>query len=72
MFEWKLFVIRKRIGVAVATSNLVEKGYFYINSLSSRVIVFKGLLLADQVERYYEDLGDRAHVVGAGAGASAI
>jgi glutamate synthase domain-containing protein 2/glutamate synthase domain-containing protein 1/glutamate synthase domain-containing protein 3 len=59
MFEWKLFVIRKRVGVAVASSNLDEKSYFYINTLSSRVIVYKGLLLADQVERYYKDLSDR-------------
>jgi glutamate synthase (ferredoxin) len=58
MFEWKLYVIRKRIGVGVAATGLSQKGYFYINTLSSRVIVYKGLLLADQVERYYKDLAD--------------
>ncbi|MEX2137619.1 MAG: glutamate synthase large subunit [Pirellulales bacterium] len=58
MFEWKLYVIRKRVGVNVAAAELSQKNYFYINTLSSRVIVYKGLLLADQVERYYKDLAD--------------
>jgi glutamate synthase (ferredoxin) len=58
MFEWKLYVIRKQAGVQVAATDLSQKSYFYINTLSSRVIVYKGLLLADQVERYYKDLAD--------------
>ena len=58
LFEWKLYVIRKQVGVGVAAQDLTQKGYFYINTLSSRVICYKGLLLADQVERYYKDLAD--------------
>jgi glutamate synthase (ferredoxin) len=58
MFEWKLYVIRKRVGVEAAGTDLSQKGCFYINTLSSRVICYKGLLLADQVERYYKDLAD--------------
>ncbi|MDX1961816.1 MAG: glutamate synthase large subunit [Pirellulales bacterium] len=58
LFEWKLFVIRKRVGVATSQANLGKKKYFYINSLSSRTLVYKGLLLAPQVFKYYPDLAD--------------
>ena len=58
MLEWKLYVIRKRIEREIAESGLVQKEFFYIPSLSSRVIVYNGLLLAHQVDRYYQDLSD--------------
>jgi glutamate synthase (NADPH/NADH) large chain len=57
-FERKLFVIRKTMEHAVrALPNNQGKG-FYIPSLSSRTIVYKGMLLADQVGTYYLDLQD--------------
>jgi len=56
-FERKLFVIRKQIENAVRGGHPECKG-FYIASLSSRVLVYKGMLLADQVGTYYKDLGD--------------
>jgi glutamate synthase (NADPH/NADH) large chain len=57
-FERKLYVIRKRTESEV--SKLVSKSseYFYICSLSSRVIVYKGLLLAEQIKSFYIDLND--------------
>ena len=55
-FERKLFVIRKTAEHAV--SNLPGAKNFYIPSLSSRTIVYKGMLLADQVGKYYPDLQD--------------
>jgi glutamate synthase domain-containing protein 2/glutamate synthase domain-containing protein 1/glutamate synthase domain-containing protein 3 len=58
MFEWKLYVIRKRIELEIRESHLLQRKYFYIPSLSARTVVYKGLLLADQVERYYADLAD--------------
>ena len=58
LFEWKLYVIRKRFESAVAESALEQKKFAYIPSLSSRTIVYKGLMLADQVERFYLDLAD--------------
>ncbi|MGC4001771.1 MAG: hypothetical protein QM811_00870 [Pirellulales bacterium] len=58
MFEWKLFVIRKRVGVETSQAGLNANHYFYINSLSSKTIVYKGLLLAPQVFKYYPDLAD--------------
>jgi len=59
LFEWKLYVIRKRHELEVrAMREMKQKKYCYICTLSSRVIVYKGLLLADQVERFYNDLAD--------------
>jgi glutamate synthase (NADPH/NADH) large chain len=57
-FERKLFVIRKRIEHAVRALNLQDNATFYIPSLSSRTIVYKGMLLANEVGVYYEDLND--------------
>jgi glutamate synthase (ferredoxin) len=59
-FERKLYVIRKRMERAIRESDLPEKMYFYVCSLSSRTIVYKGLLLAPQIERYYPDLADES------------
>jgi glutamate synthase (NADPH/NADH) large chain len=57
-FERKLFVIRKQIENTIRVSDLPERERFYIPSLSSRTVVYKGMLLASQVEPYYRDLGD--------------
>jgi glutamate synthase domain-containing protein 2/glutamate synthase domain-containing protein 1/glutamate synthase domain-containing protein 3 len=58
LFEWKLYVIRKRHELEIRGSALSQKKHCFICTLSSRVIVFKGLLLADQVEKFYEVLSD--------------
>ncbi len=55
-FERKLFVIRKIAEHAV--SNRLGSCGFYISSMSARTIVYKGMLLADQVGKYYADLRD--------------
>ncbi|MDH4286344.1 MAG: glutamate synthase-related protein, partial [Gallionella sp.] len=60
-FERKLFVIRKTVEHAVRNGSagiLPACQDFYIPSLSSRTIVYKGMLLADQVDKYYLDLQD--------------
>ncbi len=57
-FERKLFVIRKVMENNIRTSNLVEKQFFYVPSLSSRTMVYKGLMLADQIEPFLPDLTD--------------
>ena len=49
--ERKLYVVRKQAERVVAESDLKEKEFFYIPSLSSRTIVYKGLLLAPQISR---------------------
>jgi glutamate synthase domain-containing protein 2/glutamate synthase domain-containing protein 1/glutamate synthase domain-containing protein 3 len=57
-FEWKLFVILSLCVRATRDSRLEQKKYFYIPSLSSRIIIYKGLLLAYQVDAFYKDLAD--------------
>ena len=57
-FERKLFVIRKRIfNTLYAELSGIPRG-LYIASMSSRTIVYKGMLLAAQVGSYYKDLQD--------------
>lgn len=57
-FERKLYIIRKRTENEV--NRLVKRGseYFYVCSLSSRTIVYKGLFVAQQIKSYYIDLDD--------------
>jgi len=57
-FERKLFVIRKTAEHAVRGLKKNQGKGFYIPSLSSRTIVYKGMLLSDQVGKYYLDLQD--------------
>ena len=56
--ERKLYVIRKSSGHAIQALNLKHGNEFFVPSMSARTIVYKGLLLADQVDVYYKDLQD--------------
>ncbi len=55
-FERKLYVIRKRAYNDIRTSTLAGAEYWYIVSLSSRTLVFKGMLLTTQLDQYFTDL----------------
>jgi glutamate synthase (NADPH/NADH) large chain len=57
-FERKLFVIRKTMEHAVSGLSKSQGKGFYCPSMSSRTIVYKGMLLANQVGKYYLDLQD--------------
>jgi glutamate synthase domain-containing protein 2/glutamate synthase domain-containing protein 1/glutamate synthase domain-containing protein 3 len=57
-FERKLYVVRKRAEGEIAKSNIRDKDFFYVPSLSSRIIVYKGLLLAPQIANFYGELAD--------------
>jgi len=61
-FEQKLFVLRKVIYNAVMGTDMTDKDDFYVCSLSSRTIVYKGLLIADQIEPFYHDLSHESMV----------
>ncbi len=54
--ERKLYVIRKSAGHAIQSLKLAHGKEFYVASMSARTIVYKGMLLADQVGEYYLDL----------------
>ncbi len=57
-FERKLFVIRKQIEKCIRESDIEGKSDFYIATMSSRIITYKGMLLAGQVGEFYPDLLD--------------
>jgi glutamate synthase (NADPH/NADH) large chain len=57
-FERKLFVIRKVIEHSVRRKLKLDYAQFYIPSFSSRTLLYKGMLLANQVGDYYPDLQD--------------
>ena len=62
--ERKLYIIRKCTGHAIQALALAHGREFYVPSMSARTIVYKGMLLASQVGKYYLDLQD-ARVVSA-------
>jgi glutamate synthase (NADPH/NADH) large chain len=56
-FERILYLIRKRASHKLRSdANLGQAGMFYVCSLSTRVIIYKGMLVPDQVMNYYPDL----------------
>ncbi|MFZ6656501.1 glutamate synthase-related protein [Undibacterium sp. TJN19] len=56
--ERKLYVIRKSAVHAIEALKLIHGKEYFVPSMSARTIVYKGLLLADQVGVYYKDLQD--------------
>ncbi|APX13232.1 glutamate synthase large subunit [Tateyamaria omphalii] len=54
-FERELYVIRRRIEKAAAAAQVPQ---LYIASLSCRSIIYKGMMLAEQVAEFYPDLLD--------------
>ena len=56
--ERKLYVIRKTASAAIQHLNLKHSKEYYVPSMSSRTVIYKGLLLADQVGTYFYDLQD--------------
>jgi glutamate synthase (NADPH/NADH) large chain len=56
--ERKLYIIRKRTEKAIRDSELKQKNLFYIPSLSTKVLVYKGMLTSIQLGDYFCDLID--------------
>ncbi|MEO6972968.1 MAG: glutamate synthase-related protein [Rhodoferax sp.] len=56
--ERKLYVIRKTASAHIQNLNLKHSKEYYVPSMSSRTVIYKGLLLAHQVGIYYLDLQD--------------
>ncbi len=63
-FERKLYVIRKILEHAIRDSDMSQKSFFYLPSLSHQTLIYKGLLLAPQIEKFYLDLTDETIVSG--------
>lgn len=54
--ELKLYGVRKRIENRIASSSFVEKKDFYVVSLSTRSLIYKGMLESMQLRKYFPDL----------------
>ncbi|MDD4637048.1 MAG: glutamate synthase subunit alpha, partial [Bacteroidales bacterium] len=56
--ETKLYITRKKIEKAISQSSLTEKRSFYIVSLSTKRIIYKGMLTSTQLREYFPDLSN--------------
>ena len=70
--ERKLYVIRKTASAAIQALKLTHSREYYVPSMSCRTVIYKGLLLADQVGVYFKDLSGPARGLGPGPGAPAL
>jgi glutamate synthase (ferredoxin) len=57
-FERKLYIIRKRAYTEIRTSTIDGADFWYVCSLSHKTIVYKGMLLTEQLAQYFPDLND--------------
>ena len=60
--ERKLYVVRKRVERSVRESGMRESNSFYICSLSTHKLIYKGLLMSHQIPAFYSDLNDPSMV----------
>jgi glutamate synthase (NADPH) large chain len=60
--ERKLYIIRKLSENQVRNSDIKNKDAFYFPSLSSKVLIYKGMLTPIQVREYFPDLSDSSMV----------
>ncbi|MDP1633105.1 MAG: glutamate synthase subunit alpha, partial [Gallionellaceae bacterium] len=56
--ERKLYIIRKASGHHIRALKFLDGAMFYVPSMSARTLLYKGMLLANQVGEYYLDLQD--------------
>ena len=57
-FNLKLFTARKKTEHLIINSKLSESDFFYLPSLSTKTIIYKGLLIPEDIKLYYTDLQD--------------
>ena len=55
-FDAKLFAARKIAEHVIQNSKTSERNYFYVPSFSTTTIIYKGLLIPEDIGRYYADL----------------
>ncbi len=61
-FERKLYVIRKRIENRIREEKTDSRGLFHVASFSAETIVYKGLFLPSQLDKFYLDLQESEFV----------
>ena len=57
-FNLKLFIARKKAEHEITASKISESNFFYLPSLSTKIIIYKGLLVPEDIKLYYKDLTD--------------
>ena len=57
-FNIKLYIARKIAENEIYNSPLLQKNYFYFSSLHNRTLIYKGLLIPEDIDRFYLDLKD--------------
>ncbi len=57
-FPLMLYLGRRRAENQVLREGLAGNEYFYINSLSARTVLYKGMLLSEQIDTYFPELAD--------------
>jgi len=57
-FERLLYRVRRQTENEIAASEIEDKGTFYVPSFSCRTIIYKGLMLAPQIEKFYFELAN--------------
>ena len=55
-FEQRLFIARRRIEIELKSFD------FYISSLSSKTLIYKGMIMSDSLKDYYDDLKDEMFI----------
>jgi glutamate synthase (NADPH/NADH) large chain len=56
VFEQKLYLVRKQAEKEIRESKLKNRRAFYVCSLSTKVIIYKGMLTSGQLREYFKDL----------------
>ena len=57
-FNTKLFIARKTAEHTIYDSKLSQSSYFYLPSFSTHTLIYKGLLIPEDIKGYYKDLSD--------------
>jgi len=57
-FNLKMFIARKKAEHEIYNSKLSESSFFYLPSLSTKIIIYKGLLVPEDIKLFYKDLTD--------------
>ena len=57
-FNFKLFIARKKAEHEIYNSKLSESKFFYLPSFSTKIIIYKGLLIPEDIKLYYKDLSN--------------
>jgi len=57
-FNLKIFIARKKAEHEIYSSKLSESSYFYLPSLSTKILIYKGLLVPEDIKLFYKDLND--------------